>query len=214
MWNWFEGPEERRWASVNARSGARNQPPVIGRIGIAAEEDDFFWFVHVVLGQTGKRLRWLNQRKFGRYFRVTKSWGEVRLEGGRKQRWCQLDVMSIRKWQERDVKAVVVKTAQVWRESKIAREMLCFTIETAAGGREGRRCRTGGCRLCSRYVRAMSARDCNGRRVQSSRKGKQCAAYYWGMQLQIARRLITVGARLRWVGMGAAVLLGNATADC
>ena len=34
------------------------------------------------------------------------------------------------------------------------------------------------------------------------------------MQLQIARRLITVGARLRWVAIGAAVLLGNATADC
>ena len=29
------------------------------------------------------------------------------------------------------------------------------------------------------------------------------------MQLQIARRLITVGARLRWVAIGAAVLLGN-----
>ena len=54
------------------------------------------------------------------------------------------------------MKAVVVKTAQVWRESKIAREMLCFTIETAAGRREGRRCRTGGCGLCSRYVRARS----------------------------------------------------------
>ena len=68
--------------------------------------------------------------------------------------------------------------------------------------------------LCSRYVRAMSARDRNGRRVQSSRKGKQCAAYYWGMPLQIARRLITVGARWRWVAIGAAVVLGNATADC
>ena len=55
------------------------------------------------------------------------------------------------------MKAVVVKTAQVSRESKIARDMLCFTIETAAGGREGRRCRTGGCGLCSRYVRAMFA---------------------------------------------------------
>ena len=50
-----------------------------------------------------------------------------------------------------------VKTAQVWRESKIAREMLRFTTETAVGGREGRRCRTGGCgavaamfALCSR----------------------------------------------------------------
>ena len=34
------------------------------------------------------------------------------------------------------------------------------------------------------------------------------------MQLQIARRLITVGARWRWVAIGAAVLLENATADC
>ena len=42
-------------------------------------------------------------------------------------------------------------------ESKIAREMLCFTIETAVGGREGRRCRTGGCGLSSRLARAMSA---------------------------------------------------------
>ena len=106
---------------------------------------------------------------------------------------------------------MVVKTAQVWTQSKFAREMLCFTIETAVGGREGRMCASG---LCPRYVRAMSARDRNGRRVQSSRKGKQCAAYYWGMPLQIARRLITVGARWRWVAIGAAVLLGNATADC
>ena len=37
---------------------------------------------------------------------------------------------------------------------------------------------------------------------------------YWGMQLQFARCLITVGARWRWVAIGAAVLLGNATADC
>ena len=52
---------------------------------------------------------------------------------------------------------MVVKTAQLWTQSKIAREMLCFTIETAACGREGRMCPTGGCGLCSRYVRAMSA---------------------------------------------------------
>ena len=42
-------------------------------------------------------------------------------------------------------------------ESKMAREMLCFTIETAVGGPKGRRCRTDGCGLCSGYVRAMSA---------------------------------------------------------
>ena len=40
------------------------------------------------------------------------------------------------------------------------------------------------------------------------------AAILFGMQLQIARRLITVGVRLRWVAMGATVLLGNAIADC
>ena len=52
--------------------------------------------------------------------------------------------------------------AQVWTESKIAREMLCFTIETGLGGREGRRCRTGGCGLCSRYARAMFALGAGG----------------------------------------------------
>ena len=31
---------------------------------------------------------------------------------------------------------------------------------------------------------------------------------------RFARRLITVGARWRWVAFGAAVLLGNVTADC
>ena len=36
---------------------------------------------------------------------------------------------------------------------------------------------------------------------------------YWGMQLQIARRLITVASRWSWVAMGGAVLLGNATVD-
>ena len=52
---------------------------------------------------------------------------------------------------------MVVKTAQVWTQSKIAREMLCFTIETAVGGREGRSCRTGGCgRL--RAVAGLGAR--------------------------------------------------------
>ena len=73
---------------------------------------------------------------------------------------------------------MVVKTAQVWRESKIARETLCFTIETAVGGREGRMCWTGGCGAGAGYSRARLARFRNGRRVQRSRIGKQCAAYY------------------------------------
>ena len=38
-------------------------------------------------------------------------------------------------------------------DSKMAREMLCFTIETAAVGREGRICETAG----AGYARAMSA---------------------------------------------------------
>ena len=41
-----------------------------------------------------------------------------------------------------------------------------------------------------------------------------CCGVIGGMPLQIARRLIMVGARWRWVAIGAAVLLGNATADC
>ena len=40
------------------------------------------------------------------------------------------------------------------------------------------------------------------------------ALCYWGMQLQIARRLIMVAARWSWVAIGGAVLLGNASADC
>ena len=40
------------------------------------------------------------------------------------------------------------------------------------------------------------------------------APCYEGMQLQIARRLITVVSMWSWVASGGAVLLGNATADC
>ena len=35
-----------------------------------------------------------------------------------------------------------------------------------------------------------------------------------GKQLQIARRLTTVGSRWQWVANGGAVLLGNAIANC
>ena len=66
----------------------------------------------------------------------------------------------------------------------------------------------GRCRFCIVTWYAVVARS-----SFSLRKGKQCVAYYWGMQLQIPRRLIMVGGRLRWVASGAAVLLGNATAD-
>ena len=40
------------------------------------------------------------------------------------------------------------------------------------------------------------------------------ALCYWKMQLQIARRFITVVSRWSWVASGGAVLLGNATVDC
>ena len=46
-------------------------------------------------------------------------------------------------------------------ESKMAREMRCFTIETAVGGRESRTCETavaGYGWLCPRYVRALYCR--------------------------------------------------------
>ena len=40
------------------------------------------------------------------------------------------------------------------------------------------------------------------------------ALCYWGMQLQIARRLRTVVSRWSWVADGGVVFLENATADC
>ena len=90
-------------------------------------------------------------------------------------------------------------------------------LETAAVGCEGRICETAG----AGYVRAMFAL-CSGSVevvrigtvVQSTRTGKQCAAYYWGMQLQIARRLLTVTSRWSLVAIGGAVLLGQEIADC
>ena len=69
--------------------------------------------------------------------------------------------------------------------SKMAREMLCFTMETAAVGCEGRICET----AVAGYVRASVEVVRIGTVVQSTRSGKQCAAYYWGMQLQIAGRI-------------------------
>ena len=57
----------------------------------------------------------------------------------------------------------------------------------------------------------MSGVDRIGMVVQSTRSGKQRAQYYWGTQLQIARRFITVAARWSWVASGGALLLGNAT---
>ena len=71
----------------------------------------------------------------------------------------------------------------------MAREMPCFTIETAALGRESRICET----AVAGYVRAMFAVVRTVMVVWSSRRGNQCAEYFWGMQLQIARRFKMVG---------------------
>ena len=63
--------------------------------------------------------------------------------------------------------------------------------------------------------------DCNCRLLDALQRWLQgahgllvVALCYWGMQLQIARRLIMVAARWSWVAIGGAVLLGNASADC
>ena len=99
----------------------------------------------------------------------------------------------------------------------MAREMLRLTKETAAVGCEARICETAGAgyvcamfALCSSSVEVVRI----GTVVQSTRSGKQCAAYYWRMQLQIARRLRTVASRWSLVAIGGAVLLGNAIAGC
>ena len=95
-------------------------------------------------------------------------------------------------------------------ESKMAREMLCFTLETAAVGCEGRSCATAD----AGYVRATLAVVRIGTVVYRLRGANQCAEYYWGLQLQIGRRLIMVAARWSWVAIGGGVLLGNAITDC
>ena len=106
-------------------------------------------------------------------------------------------------------------------ESKMAREMLRFTMETGVVGCEGRICETAVAgyvhamfAVSSRYRRATLAVVRIGTVVQRLRSANQCAEYYWGLQLQIARRLIMVAARWTWVAIGGGVLLGNAIGDC
>ena len=72
---------------------------------------------------------------------------------------------------------------------------------------------------CDWWCRVI--RECNCRLLDALKRWFQGAhglrvgvPCYWRMQLQIARRLITVGSRWSWVVSGCAVLLGNATADC
>ena len=74
-------------------------------------------------------------------------------------------------------------------ESKMAREMLCFTIETAVVGRKGRICETAG----AGYVRAMF--PLCSRRPRSSP--------HWNRGLETAQ------CKPMW-----GILLGIAIADC
>ena len=75
---------------------------------------------------------------------------------------------------------------KVVSESKIAREMLCFTIETAVCLCEGRRCKTAGAavlaygRLCSDIVGSVR---------------------HWEVQVQVVKRIGTVASRLRMVAL-------------
>ena len=74
-------------------------------------------------------------------------------------------------------------------ETKMAREMLRFTKQTGAGGCESRMCET----AVARYVRAMFRLARLGPRCKMCCTRGLRADFFWWKQLQIARRLITVG---------------------
>ena len=73
-----------------------------------------------------------------------------------------------------------------------------------------------GCDWWRRVIGECSCRllDVLSRWAQGGHGLRLVVACYWGMPLQIARRLIMVAARWSWVAIGGAVLWGNATADC
>ena len=86
---------------------------------------------------------------------------------------------------------------KVVSESKMAREMLCFTIETAVRLCEGRRCKTAVADMVA-YARLCS--DIVG------------SVRHWEVQVQVVKRIGTVASRWCWVADGGAVLLGNGSA--
>ena len=67
---------------------------------------------------------------------------------------------------------------RVVSESKIAREMLCFTMETAVGGCEGRR--------CERAVAAVVA-------YASLCSPNVGSVLHWEVQSQVVKRIVMVG---------------------
>ena len=77
-------------------------------------------------------------------------------------------------------------------------ECNCRVLDALAGEfRDVQRLRKG--KQCAAYYWGMQLQSARriGRRVQRSWKGKQCAAYYWGMQLQSGRRIGRRVQRLR-----------------
>ena len=83
---------------------------------------------------------------------------------------------------------------KVVSESKIARKMLCFIIETAVRLCEGRRCKTAVADMVA-YARVWS--DIVG------------SVRHWEVQAQVVKRIGMVGCRWRRVRDGGAMLLGN-----
>ena len=103
----------------------------------------------------------------------------------------------------------VFSNTEAVSESKIVREMLCFTIETAVGGCEGRRCETAGAAMVAYgYGRLWSPMVAHGR-LWSPMVG---SVRHWEVKSQVVKRIVMVASRWRQVGDGGAVFLGNAIA--
>ena len=100
-------------------------------------------------------------------------------------------------------------------ESKMTREMLRFTIESAVSRHQGRWCQTavaGYVRLIFGYVWLCLPMFGIVRTVMVLHRF--AAPWHRGMQLQLARLLVLVGSRWQRVADGGSVFLGNALADC
>ena len=91
----------------------------------------------------------------------------------------------------------VFSHTEVVSESKMMRDMLRFTMETAVGGCGGWRCETA--------VAAMVAYA----RLCSARVG---SVLHRQMESQVIKRIVMVGSRWCWVVDSGAVLLGNVIA--
>ena len=96
-------------------------------------------------------------------------------------------------------KCCVLQWKRLWWDAKVGsarrrlRAMFALyvraSVEVVRIGTVVQSTRSG--KQCAAYYWGMQLQIAGriGRRVQRSRKGKQRAAYYWGMQLQISRRI-------------------------